>query len=77
MVRQVRVLICAIQNNELKIESKHLIFKASIAGMKTRLFVDNSSKTKFIDEFFMRTHKLSIFKLEKCITLILKNNKRV
>ena len=59
----------------LKVESKYLIFKTNIAGMKTRLLVDNGSKAKLIDEFFVCTNKFSIFKLERCINLMLENGK--
>ena len=75
--KQVKVSTCAIQNNVLKVESKHLIFKASIAKMKTYLFVDNGNEAKFIDKFFVHTKKLSTFKVEKYINLILKNSKVV
>ena len=60
-----------------KVKGKHLIFKTSKAGMKTCLFIDNSSKTKLIDKFFARTNKLSTFKLEKYINLTLENDKVV
>ena len=45
--------------------------------MKTRLLVDNNSETKFIDKFFERTNKLSIFKLEKYINLMLRNSEMI
>ena len=45
--------------------------------MKTCLLVDNGSEAKLIDESFACTNKLSIFKLEKCINLILGNSKVV
>ena len=46
-----------------KIESKHLVFKAGIAGIKTRLLIDNGSKAKLIDKSFVRTQRINIFKL--------------
>ena len=60
-----------------KIKSKHLIFKTSIAEMKTHLLVDNGSEAELIDEFFAHINKLSIFKLEKCINIMLGNGKVV
>ena len=60
-----------------KVEGKHLIFKASRIGMKTRLPVDNGNKIKLINKSFMCINKLSTFKLEKCINLIFKNGKIV
>ena len=48
-----------------KIEGKHLVFKASIATIKTRLLIDNGSEAELIDESFVRTQKLSTFKLKK------------
>ena len=72
-VKQVRISTCIIQNDVLKVEGKHLIFKTSIAGMKTYLLVDNGNKAKLINESFAHTNKLSIFKLEKYINLMLKN----
>ena len=74
-IKRVRVSTCTIQNNVLKIESKHLIFKTSIAGMKTHLFVDNGNEAELNEESFIHTNKLSIFKQEKCINLILENSK--
>lgn len=71
----VKVLIYAMQNNISKIEGKHLIFKVSIAKMKTRLLINNGSKTEFIDEFFVHTNKILILKLEKTINFIFENGK--
>ena len=45
--------------------------------MKTCLLVDNSSETKLIDKLFEHNYKLSTFKLEKCINLMLGNSKIV
>ena len=58
-----------------KVKDKHLIFKASIIGIKTHLLVDNSSEAKLINKFFVCTNKLSTLKLEKYINLILRNDK--
>ena len=60
-----------------KIEGKHLVFKASIATIKTRLLIDNGSEAELIDESFVRTQKLSIFKLRKKIKLTLGNGEVV
>ena len=54
-------------------EGKHLIFKASVAEIQTCLLVDNGSETKLIDQSFMRTNKISIFKLKQQIKLELEN----
>lgn len=59
----------------LKIESKHFVFKTSIAGINIHLFIDNGSKTELIDESFARTHGISTFKLKKKIKLELSNGK--
>ena len=61
----------------LKIESKHLVFKAGIAGIQTRLLIDNGSKAELIDKSFVRTQKISTFKLEKKIKLTLGNGEVV
>ena len=61
----------------LKIEGKHLMFKSSINRIKTRLLVDNGSETKLIDKFFVRTNKISTFKLKKAIKLTLGNGEMV
>ena len=60
-----------------KIESKHLVFKASIAGIKIRVLIDNGSEAKLIDKFFVRTQKINTFKLKKKIKLTLGNGKVV
>ena len=60
-----------------KIEGKHLVFKASIAGIKTRLLIDNSSKAELIDKTFVREQKINTFKLKKKIKLTLGNGKVV
>ena len=60
-----------------KIEGKHLVFKASIAGIKTRLLIDNGSEAKLINKSFVRTQKISTFKLRKKIKLTLGNGKVV
>ena len=69
-----RVSTYAIRNNVPKIKGKHLVFKSSINGMKTRLLVDNGSETKLIDKSFVRTNKISTFKLKKAIKLTLGNS---
>ena len=56
-----------------KIESKHLIFKTNVAGIKTCLLVDNGSKVELIDKFFVRTSKISTFKLKTQIRFELGN----
>ena len=66
-----------MRNNILKVNGKHLIFKTSIAGVKTRLLVDNKSKTELIDEFFVRANKIPSFKLKEPINLTLGNGKVV
>ena len=45
--------------------------------MKTHLLVDNGSKAKLINESFAHINKFSIFKLEKCIYLMLGNGEIV
>ena len=60
-----------------KIEVKHLVFKASIAGIKTRLLIDNGSEAELIDKSFVRTQKISTFKLKKKIKLTLGNKEVV
>ena len=60
-----------------KIEGKHLVFKASIAGMKTRLLIDNGSKAELIDKSFVREQKIDTFKLKKKIKLTLGNGEVV
>ena len=49
----------------------HLVFKTSIAGIKTRLLIDNGSEAELIDESFVRKHKLNTFKLDKKVKLTL------
>ena len=60
-----------------KIEGKHLIFKASIAEIKTQLLIDNGSETKLIDKSFVRTQKINTVKLKKKIKLTLRNREVV
>ena len=69
--------MCAIRNDVPKIEGKHLVFKSSINRIKTRLLVDNGSETELIDESFVRTNKISTFKLKKAIKLTLGNGEVV
>ena len=73
----VRVSIYAIRDDVPKIEGKHLVFKSSINRIKTRLLVDNGSETELIDKSFVRTNKISTFKLKKVIKLTLGNGEVV
>ena len=75
--KRVRVSTCAVRDDVPKIESKHLVFKASIAGIKTCLLIDNGSKAELIDKSFVRTQKISTFKLRKKIKLTLGNGEVV
>ena len=75
--KRVRISICVIQNNVAKVESKHLVFKSSIAGIHTHLLIDNDSKAELINKSFMRSNKISTFQLEKPIQLMLRNSKVV
>lgn len=52
----VQIFACAVQNDVPKIENKHLAFKASVAKMKTHVFIDNDSKAKLNNKFFVRKH---------------------
>ena len=63
-----------MRNNVPKIEGKHLVFKASIAEIQTRLLIDNGNEAELIDESFVRMQQISIFKLKKKIKLKLKNS---
>ena len=45
--------------------------------MKTCLLINNSSEAKLIDKSFVRTQKISIFKLKKKIKLTLGNKEVV
>ena len=69
--------MCAIQNDVTKVEGKHLVFKISIAGIHSRLLIDNSSEAKLIDKSFAHLNKISTFQLEKPIQLTLENGKVV
>ena len=60
-----------------KVKNKHLYFKTSIIEVKTHLLINNRSKAKLIDEFFVCANKIPFFKLEKPISFILKNGKVV
>ena len=73
----IRVSTSAVKNNLSKIEDKHLIFKTSIAGMKTCLLIDNKSDIKLIDKFFVYTNKILSFKLNKSINSTFENGKVV
>ena len=64
VTKRVQISACAVQNSASKVESKHLIFKASVAGIKTYLLVDNDSEAKLIDKSFVRTNKISTFKFK-------------
>lgn len=39
------------------------------------LLIDNGSEAKLINEFFVHTHRISMFKLKKKIKLELSNSK--
>ena len=58
-----------------KVKCKYLIFKFSIAEIKTCLLVNNRSKIELIDEFFVYTNKILSFKLQKPINLHLETAK--
>ena len=58
-----------MKNNVLKINGKYLIFKTSIAGVKTHLLVDNGSEAELIDESFVHANKIPFFKPKKPLTL--------
>ena len=73
----VRVSTCAVRDTERKIEGKHSFFKTSIAGIKTRLLIDNGSEAELVDESFVRKHKLNTFKLDKKSKLTLRNGEVV
>ena len=62
--KRVQISACTVQNSVPKMEGKHLIFKANVAGIKTYLLVDNGSKAKLIDQSFVRANKISTFKLK-------------
>ena len=66
-----------MRNNIPKVKGGHLIFKTSIARVKTCLLVDNRNKAKLIDKFFMYANKILTFILEKSIDFILGNSKVV
>ena len=73
----VQISACVVKNSVPKIENRHLIFKTSVAEIKTRLLVDNGSKTELINKFFVRTNKISTFKLKTQIKLELGNREKV
>ena len=75
--RTIRVSTCAVKNDMPKVKSKHLIFKTSIAGVKTHLLIDNKSEAKLIDESFMHANKIPSFKLKEPINFTLGNRKVV
>ena len=54
--KRVRISACSVQDDVPKIKRKHLVFKASVAKIKTRVLIDNDSKAKLINEFFVRSH---------------------
>ena len=64
-IKRVRISACAVKDDVPKIEEKHLIFKASIAEIKTRILIDNNSKAKLINKSFVRSHRISTSKLKK------------
>ena len=73
--KRVRISTCAIQNDVAKVKGKHFILKTSIAGIHTRLSIDNSSEAKLIDKSFAHLNKISTFQLENSIQLTLGNSK--
>ena len=73
----VKILICAVRNNMPKVKNKYLIFKTSIAKVKTRLLVDNKSEAELIDKSFICANKIPSFKLKKPINLTLGNSEVV
>ena len=75
--KRVQISAYIVKNSVLKIKSKHLIFKASVAGIKTHLLIDNGSKAKLIDKSFVHTNRMSIFKLKTQIRLELDNGEKV
>ena len=60
-----------------KIKGTHLIFKTSIARVKSYLLIDNENEAKLIDESFVYPNKISSFKLKKLINFTLKNSEIV
>ena len=58
-----------------KIKGKHLIFKASIAEVKTHLLIETKNEAELIDEFFVHANKILSFKLKKSINFIFGNGK--
>ena len=60
-----------------KIKGKHLVFKASIAGIKTRLLIDNGSGAELIDKAFVHEEKINTFKMKWKIKLTLGNGEVV
>ena len=44
--KRVRIFTCAIWNNVTKVKGKHLVFKTSIAGIYTRLLINDSSDVR-------------------------------
>ena len=60
-----------------KIAGKNLSFKANVAGIKTHWLIDNRSEAELIDESFVRTNKISIFKIKTQIRLKLSNEEMV
>lgn len=65
VIKHVKIFACAVQNNISKVKEKHLVFKAKIARIKIYILIDNNSKTKLIDKFFVHLHGISTFKLKK------------
>ena len=61
-----------MKNNVPKVKSEYLIFKTSIAKVKTCLLVDNKNEAKLIDESFVYANKIPSFKLKKPINFTLK-----
>lgn len=75
ITKHVKSFACAMKDNMSKIEGKHLVFKVSATEIKNCILIDNGSKAKLIDKFFVHTHGISTFRLNKKIKLELENNK--
>ena len=58
-----------MRNNIFEIKGKYLIFKTGIAKMKTHLPIDNKSKAKLIDEFFVYANKILFSNWKNLLTL--------
>ena len=75
--RIVRISTYIVGNDVFKVKSEYLIFKTSIANMKTYLLVDNENEAEFIDKSFIHANKISFSKLKELINFIFRNSKIV